>query len=118
MERDGYTHVWDVTAASDTLPSRSSDIRIPQDFPDLDAEPGADPTQSLQRQVTFPALQRAVVRAMHPNFVRKALLGEFEGFATLAERLADPFRNRWIFHGGEPYGAACCSSTTLKLDYI
>ena len=113
MERSGYVDECDVTVAPDALPSKSSDIRTPQDFPDLDPEPGAHPTQSLQRQVAFPALKRAVVRAMHADLVRESLLRQLEGFATLSKRLTDPFRDRWIFHGGEPYGAASCSSTIL-----
>jgi len=113
VERSGYVDECDVTVAPDALPSKSSDIRTPQDFPDLDPEPGAHPTHGLQRQVAFPALQRAVVRAMHSDLVREALLRQLEGLAAFAERLTDAFRDRWIFHGGEPYGAASCSSTIL-----
>ena len=102
MERPGYRKVRNVTATPAASPSRSSDIRISQDFPDLHTESGANPAQRFQRQVAFPTLQRAVVRAMHADLVREALLRELKGFATPAKRLADPFRNRWIFHGGEP----------------
>jgi hypothetical protein len=116
VERDGYRNILDATAATDSPPSEVLHVRIPQDFPDLHAEPGANATQGLESQVAFTTLKRTVVRAMHSNLVRESLLCQFEGLATFSKCLADPFRDRCIFHNGEPYGCASCSSTILKLD--
>jgi hypothetical protein len=113
---EGYRNVLDVMAAPDTSPLENLHVCISQDFPDLDPEPGTHATQGLQRQVAFTPLKRAVVRAMHPNLVRESLLRQLEGLATFTERLTDPFRDRCIFHDGEPYGCASCGSTILKID--
>lgn len=116
MRRDGYRSIFDVTAAPDTSPLQASHVRVSQYLPDLHSETGTNPTQCLEREVTFTALKRAVVRAMHSDLVRESLLRHLKGFSTFTKCLTDPFRDRCVFHDGEPYGRASCSSTILKID--
>lgn len=74
-------------------------LGFPNHLPHRDFEPDADALERGELQVLLPALQRAVVSAVHLDVIREAFLAELGSFAVPAQDLADADLKGRAFHG-------------------